>query len=223
VETEKWEPLVSRPPAKVFGIGGLDGLGHLIQADPIAGQAFGLNIHRNLLAATPNDEGVGGILDLLDSLKHVLGQQPQLTVVDVRQAVAVRVHRPEGEGHDGDIIDALALDQRLHDPGRDLVLIGGQLVVDLDQGWAHRLADIELDGDHAPVALSGGVDVLDARNLAHDPLQRLHGEVTDLLGRGPGVLHHDVDHGDRDLRVFLPRRHDQAEQAHHEHGDIEER
>ena len=210
-------------PGEGLGIGGLDGLSHLIQADPVAGQALGLDVHRDLLAATTDDEGAGRILNLLDGLKHVLGQQPQLAIVHVRQAVAVRVHRPEGKGHDGDIIDALALDQRLHDPGWDLVLIGGELVVDLDQGRAHGLADIELDGDHAAVALGRGVNVLDARYLAHDPLQRLHGEVTDLLGRGPGVLHHDVDHGHRDLRIFLPRRHDQAEQAHHEHGDIEER
>ena len=41
--------------------------------------------------------------------------------------------------------------------------------------------------------------------------------------RGTGVGQHDVDHRHRDLRVFLARRGHQAEDAHRQHGEEQQR
>jgi hypothetical protein len=104
-----------------LGVRGLDGLGDLVETDLVAGQAFRLDIHRHLLTATTDDEGIGGVLDLLQGLEHVLGQEAQLAVIDIRQPVAIGILGPEGQGDDGHVIDTLALDQGGHDPGGDLV------------------------------------------------------------------------------------------------------
>ena len=85
------------------------------------------------------------------------------------------------------------------------------------------LAHVELDSDDAHVALRRRVDVLYPRDLADHALQGLHGEVRDLPRGGARILHHDVDHGHGYLGVLLTWRHDQAEQAHQEHGDEEQR
>ena len=65
--------------------------------------------------------------------------------------------------------------------------------------------------------------MLDPGDLAHDPLQGLHRHIGDLLGGGTRVLHQDVDHGHRDLRVLLAWGHGQAQDPHQQHRDIEER
>ena len=64
------------PPGIGLGVRGLDRLSDLIETDFITGQAFRLDIHRDLLAAATDDKGISGISDLLEGLKHVLGQQP---------------------------------------------------------------------------------------------------------------------------------------------------
>jgi hypothetical protein len=55
--------------------------------------------------------------------------------------------------------------------------------------------------------------MLHARNLAHQAFQRVGDETRYLLGGSAGVAHEDIDHGYRNLRVFLPRREHQAHEA----------
>ena len=48
--------------------------------------------------------------------------------------------------------------------------------MNLDDGRAHRLADIKLDSYHPLAAHRSGVDVLDAGDLAHDAFEWFDGE-----------------------------------------------
>ena len=80
-----------QPTGQGLGVGGLEGLGHLIQADLIAGEALRVDRDADLLAPAADDQAGPGVLDLPDGLEHVLGEQAQLPVVHVRNPVAIQV------------------------------------------------------------------------------------------------------------------------------------
>ena len=105
----------------------------------------------------------------------------------------------------------------------NLVHIGRQLVVHLDQRGVHLLTHFKLDRYHTLAAFNRRVDVFDPGNLPHDPFQRLDGQGGYLVNRRTGVLDKDIDHRHGDLRILLPGRHHQARHAQQEHGDIEQR
>ena len=198
-----------------LGIGGLDRAGDMLRRNAETGQLLGKDVDRHLLATTADDEALRGIGNLLDVLEQIERNESQRRIRHVL--------RPQREGHQRHIVDALRLDQRLADAGRDLVHVGRQLVVELDQRRPHLLADDELDGDDRLVAHGGGVDVIHPLDLHHDLLQR-HGHLVDhLLGAGAGILDEDIDHRYRDLRVFLPRRGDQPHDTQQEKADQQQR
>ncbi len=198
-----------------LGIGRGDGLGDLVEPDAEAGEALGKDLDLDRVGPSAGDEALRGVGHLLETLHHVEAQRAQRAFVDLVAPQRERDHRH--------VVDALGLDERHAHARRDLVEVGLDLVVELDQRRAHLLADLELHGHHGAVAFGGGVDVLDAGDLAHQPLERVGGERGHLLGGDAGILEEHVDHRHRDLRIFLPRREDQAHDAEPEAGEQEQR
>jgi hypothetical protein len=184
------------------GVRRTDRSGELVEADPVTLQAFGQYPDLYLILRAANDKAPAGIRHLFQTLHHLKCNPPQADVVDRM--------RPQGQGDDRYIIDPLRLHQWRRDARWDLVEIRLQLVVHLDDRFAEVLADLETDRHHALFALGRRVHVLDTRDLAHHALQRVDRHSGDLPGRGTGVLDEHVDHRHRDLRILLPRGHDQA-------------
>ena len=204
-------------------VGLLYGLCHLPQADAIPRQALGQHLHRHLLGAPAHHEAFSGLRNLLDGLQHGKGEAAQLTVVHVRDTVPVEILvRPQGQGDHGHVVYALGLHQgRRHAVG-DLVHVGGQLLVDLHQGGLHFLPHLELHRHHAAATLGNGIHMLHALDLPHHAFQGLDGQGSHFLHGRAGVLDEQIDEGNGDLRILLPRRQDQACQAQQEHGDIQQ-
>ena len=113
--------------------------------------------------------------------------------------------RPERQGDDRHVIDALGLDQRLRNARRYFVEVRLDLVMQLDQRGPEFFADVELHGHHGTVAARHGIDVVDALDFRHQPLERIGGQRRDLIGRGAVVREEHVHHRHRDLRGFLAR------------------
>ncbi len=145
-----------------FRVGRRDGLGNLTGADGIAREPLGQDLDADLFGAAADNEALASLRHFLQALQHVEG--------DLTQHCVVQFLGPQRQRHHRHVVDALRLDQRLRYAGRNLVHVGHQLVVELDQRGLHLLADFELHRDHALAALRGGVDVLDPRDLAHHPL-----------------------------------------------------
>ena len=188
-----------------LAIGGLDRLHDLAHAQVIAGQLLRQDAHIEAFFPTADDEALAGVGDLVQLLLHL--QRHQL------EGCVVHVLGPEGERDDGHVVHRLGLDQRRRGPGWDLVLVRLQLVVELDQRVLHVLADLELYGDHGLLAHGHGIDMLDAGQLRHQPFQRSCHQIGDLLGGTTRIAHEDVHHRHRDLRVFLARREQQADET----------
>ncbi len=81
------------------------------------------------------------------------------------------------------------------------------------------MADLETDRDHGATALGSRVGMPHARDFQHQPLQRLGNQAGYLVCRGAGILHEHVDHRHRDLRVFLARGEEQADEADQQRHD----
>jgi len=148
-------------------------------------------------------------------LQHVHPQSAQRGVVDT-----VRGQR---NGHHGYVIDTLRLDQRHRHAGRDLVEIGLQLVVHLDDRGPQLFADQEAHCHHGTTAFGSRIHVPHTGNLVHDPFQRFGHQAGDLSRRSAGILDEYVDHGHRDLRVFLTRREHQTQQTDRQCGHHQQR
>ena len=93
----------------------------------------------------------------------------------------------------------------------------------LDDAGLLVLADLEAHGHHRVTVAGHGVDVLDAAQRLHAPLDGTREEILDLDGARAGHRRDDVDHGDRDLRLLLPRRGGDAERAERERRDDDQR
>ena len=117
-----------------------------------------------------------GILDQRQLVLHLVGDAPQ------GRAVICRVGRGQGQRDDGHVVDL----DRFHAPvghhRRDAILVGHQLVPDLDQAVLAILADEEPHRDHRLVFARGRVNVFDAIDLAQHGFQRGGNQFLDFLG-----------------------------------------
>ena len=156
-------------------------------------------------------------------MQHFLRQHAHLAVVHIRPAIAIQILGPERQRNDGNIVDTDRVNPRKSHTGRHFVAVGVQFVINLDEGVTHGLPDLELDRDNALVAHGHGVDMLDSGNLAHDSLKWRNREIGNLSCRSARILDPEIDHGHGDLRVFLARNQQITHDAHHEHGDVEQR
>ena len=96
----------------LLGIGCLDGLRNLVEADVVTRKPLRVDLHTDLFGATAHDEAFTGIRQLVEALQHIVGEHPQLAVIDVRPAVFVEILGPERDGDDGYVVDPLGLHQR---------------------------------------------------------------------------------------------------------------
>ncbi len=88
--------------------------------------------------------------------------------------------------------------------------MGGDLVVQLDQGSEAILPDIKADGDDGQIRPRHGVHVLDPVHLPEELLQGGGDQLLHLLGARPGHVHIDIRQGHLDLRLLLARREQQG-------------
>ncbi len=198
-----------------LGIGGGDGLGDLVKPNAKAGEALGEHLDLDRVGAAADDEALRRVRHFFQALHHVEPERPQRAFVDLVAPQRERDHRH--------VVDALGLDQRLAHAGRDAVEVGLDLVVELDEGLPHLFAHFELHRHHRAVALRRRVDVIDAGDLAHQPLQRVGGEARHLLRGDAGIGEEHIDHRHRDLRVFLPGCEDQPHDTEAETGQQQQR
>ena len=187
-----------------------DRMRQLPEGDAVRGQARQVGVDADLFPAAADDKTLAGVRQRLEPLVDIQSELAQLHEVELVGAQGHRHHRH--------VVNALRLDQRRHDALGNGVHMRVKLVVELDQRGLHLLADVEAHGDHGEAFARHGIDVLDAGKLRHQPLQRLGNEVGDLAGRSAGIGDEDVDHGHGNLRVFLARRDQHAEQADQEEG-----
>jgi len=173
--------------------------------------------HPGLAALAPDDGEFGHVLVLLDLRAELQGHPPELVA---RDAGALA---PEGEREDGHVVDGAGLDHRLGDAGRDPVVVGHELVVELDEAVLQALAHVEPDDGQVEPGFDDGVKVLDALDLPEELLHGTRDPFLHLLRGGAGVGHGDVDHGDNDLGLLLAGGHDDGKEAEQQGCDHDQR
>ncbi len=121
---------------------------------------------------------------------------------------ACLVARPQGDGDDGDVVDAERLDDGFADAefGRHPVAVGLDGVVQPHQRLRPVLAHQVLHGQHGHAGFGHRIDVLDAGDLRQHLLGRGSDQRFHVPRRGAGEGDEDVGHGHVDLWLFLARR-----------------
>ena len=149
------------------------------------------------------DEGkLRNVLILLD-LVAKFGADPSQFITGVAVAVA-----PEGQGQDRHVIYGTLLDQRRRNSRRNPVVVGRQLVVQVDDAVFHVLSHIKPDDRQVEAGLDDGIDVLYALDFPQQFFHGLRDPGLHFLRRGPWIGDEDVNHRDEDLRLLLPGRND---------------
>ena len=124
----------------------------------------------------------------------------------------------QGQGDDGHVVDAHGLDHPARHALRHLVVVGEDLVIDLEEAGLQVFPHPELGGDDGKPVPGLGIEVFQALHLPEFFLQIDHHQVFHFGGRGPGEADEDVHHGHLDLGVFFPggvqQRHQPGQQAH---------
>ncbi len=177
----------------------LDRPHHLEGREPVGGQPCRIETHRKLAAEPTHNPGLGDVVPLLQLFAELAPQFPE--------RLAVVAGGPEGQGQDRHIIDGLWHHQRLTGPRREDGPLFHHLVVELDEGLFHILANKETDRHQPHPRLAHGVDILHPRQLPHGLLEGDHHPLLHLLGGGAGKREVDVDHRHDDLGLLLPRGH----------------
>ena len=162
-----------------------------------------LDPHHARLAA--DDRGLRRVRQLRQLLRQFLG--------DLTQGVAVVGRAREGEGQEGDVVDRVQLHARRSRARRHLPTQGGQPLVDLHQAPLVLLVHEEPDGDQRQARPRRAVDVLDAREPPHRPLERVEEPALHLRHVGAGPGHRHVHHRHPDLRLLFARRDQERERA----------
>ena len=132
---------------------------------------------------------------------------------------------PERDRDGGHVVDALRLDQRLHDAaaGRLPVLVRVHGVIQAYDSRRSILADLELDGQHGDAGLRNRIRMFHTLDFCQHLLHRHGNQVFDLVRTRAGKRHENIGKSDVDLRLFFARRHDDCEQAHEHTGQREQR
>ena len=149
------------------------------------------------------------------------------TVGDAFEVVGagLRIAREQREGNDGDVVDALGLDQRLEHAQATGQPVGmaADGVVQPDQRLGARHADLELHGQDRNARPRDRHHVLDPRDPGQHLFCRRGHHLLDLAHRGPREGDHHVGHGDVDLRLFLARRDHHREDAQQQGNQCQQR
>ena len=152
-------------------------------------------------------------LDLGELLRQLGGERPQRVA---RPALA-----PEGERQERHVVDRVQLHDR-----RQRALRNDPADRGLASYTLTRLSSFDSPTRKRTVTSASrarrGVDVLDAGDAPHDPLDGDDDPALDLgrLGARPG--HHHVHHGHADLRLFLTGSREERERAEAQRGRDQE-
>ncbi len=193
----------------------LQGLDHLEGGRIVGPEPQGIDRDPYLPALAADHVELPDVRILLQFIAHIKGNPAEF--------VSVVTGAPEGKGEDGHIVDRSRFYERLGNARRDLVVVGHELVVEVDDALLHVLADIEPHDGDAHAGSRHGVDVFHALDLPEELRHGFRDPLIDLLGGGAGVGDKDIDHGNDDLRLFLPGGDDDGKDAEHDRGDDDER
>jgi len=122
---------------------------------------------------------------------------PQLLVVVPRP--------PQCQRHYRHVVDGTRLNHGGRSPRRDQRDVRGQLLIEPDERALVVFPYQEADDDHRAARARRRVQVLDARNLPEQLLERTGDALFNLSWRRPGHRHEHVNHRHDDLRFFLAR------------------
>ena len=135
--------------------------------------------------------------DLRDVVLHLRGDRAQL--------IAVIMLAPQRHRQNGNIVDGARLDQRLRNSRRHTIEVRVELAIDLDQRVFLGRADKKTYNHQALPRRRSRVHIFNARNLMHQVLDR---QRYPLFHLGRGCARHsggNVQHRNKDLRLFLAR------------------
>ena len=122
------------------------------------------------------------------------------------------VHR---QRHDRHIVNAFGFHHRL--TGTEIVgepiLMRVDLVVEPQQRFLAWNANFKLHRDDGLTGPRHRINVFDPFDFIQDLFARNGDQLVDLLHIGAGERHHDIGHGDIDLRLFFFRGDDHHQQA----------
>ena len=201
-------------------VGLADRLDHAAQRHLIGRQPGRIGHHPQRIALAADNEGQPDIVDLGHLGAQLAGQFEQRLVVPLPRRAGFR---GQGQDHDRHVADPAHGDLRRGNADRDPADIGPDPFVDPDRGVFRIGADQEPRGDHHPVVLGLGIDVLDPADALDDRFERLADQF-DRLGRGQAGRHdRDIDHRHRDLRLFLARDGDRGDQPDDHRGEQHQR
>ena len=148
----------------------------------------------------------------------------------VRHALQVeragrRVARIERQGDDGNVGDALGLDDRLTDPqpARQPVGVAVDRVVEANECLGARHAHLELHRHHGEAGARDARHVLGAADLRQHLLGGRRHHLLDVAHRRAGKGDDDVGHRHVDLRLLLARRDEDRERAEQERHQRQQR
>ena len=114
----------------------------------------------------------------------------------------------EGESEDRHVVNRFGFDEGERDAARNPVEVGLQFLVKFHQALLHILSDLEPNNGEALTGTRGGVNVFDAGDFPQQLLHRPSRALLNLFGAEPRHRDQHIDHGDLDLRLFFPRKHD---------------
>ena len=126
---------------------------------------------------------------------------------DQQQVVctACGIFGPQGRGHDGHIVNTLGFYQRWQDAGirRQPVLIGVDRVVEADQCFGTRLANLKLNRQHAYPGSRHRVHVFHTLDFGKHLFKRRRDQILDIARTGAGEADKHIRKGNVNLRFFL--------------------
>ena len=109
------------------------------RGEAAGGEAGGVDEDADGAPGAADEGGFGDVGDLFHRVVELGGEAAEREMVVVGAV--------EGEGEDGDVVDAFGFDERLADSGRDAVEVGAEFFGDFDEALLGVLADFEAD-DH---------------------------------------------------------------------------
>jgi len=133
--------------------------------------------------------------------------------------IAVVTLAPERECQNRNVINADRLKQRKLNARRLLIHVFENRRPELDQALFHVFTDKVPDGENGEILFGHRVDVFHAGNLADHLFQRLRNPFFHFSGRASRAREENVHQRNEDLRLFLSRRIERAEQPNEQRGN----
>ncbi len=181
--------------------------GQLLQSDAIERQALRVGRDADFLRLIAGNVGEADVVEFRQFDLQLTRHAADTVGGPVGGGLKLR---RQGEDDDGDVVDAASDDQRFGDSTRNAIDIGSDLLMHAQDRGIRTGADEKARGDHDLVVARLRIDVLDAVDALDDGFERFGDELHGIFGPEPIGLHHDVDHGNRNLRLFLARQGDQC-------------